>query len=370
VEWVEKGIQIIKLVKTFRNILALYTTNMFYTLILVVSLLGSVRSASVLERFASWANTYRIDLPGDNDNTKFVHMLQNWIENDRYIDEVNAKNLSYTLGHNHFSAMNREEFADYVRLHQWYDAYGVEEPVYLRGATLPVAVDWRANGAVTPVKNQGNCGSCWSFSTTGSLEGAYAIKNGHLISYSEQNLVDCDLIGAGGTSLGCNGGDMGSAMDWINKNGGLCTEQDYPYVSGTTKQAGSCKKTCAKVPGSTIMKHIAVAANSDVAMMTALAQQPVSVAIEADQASFQLYKSGVFTGTCGANLDHGVLLVGYGSLPSGGGDYYILKNSWDTTWGVSGYMYLGRGNDPATGKPYNSGKGQCGVLMQGVYPVL
>jgi C1A family cysteine protease len=194
------------------------------------------------------------------------------------------------------------------------------------------------------------------------------MNGGKLVSFSEQNLVDCDLIGSGGTSLGCNGGDMGSAMDWINKNGGLCTEADYPYVSGTTKQAGTCKKTCSKVSGSSIVKHVAVAANSDNAMMTVIASQPVSVAIEADQASFQLYKSGVFTGSCGTNLDHGVLLVGYGSMS--GGDYYILKNSWAASWGDQGYMYIGRGNDPATGKPYNGGKGQCGVLMQGVYPVL
>jgi C1A family cysteine protease len=104
-------------------------------------------------------------------------------------------------------------------------------------------------------------------------------------------------------------------------------------------------------------------------MMTALAQQPVSVAIEADQSSFQLYKSGVFTGSCGTNLDHGVLLVGYGTM--NGLDYYIMKNSWgSSSWGDQGYMYMGKGNDPASGKPYNGGKGQCGVLMQGVYPVI
>jgi KDEL-tailed cysteine endopeptidase len=236
------------------------------------------------------------------------------------------------------------------------------------GVSVPSSVDWRTKGAVTPVKDQGSCGSCWSFSTTGALEGAYAIKNSNLVSFSEQQLVDCDYIRAGGTSLGCNGGDMSSAMDWIGKNNGLCTESAYPYVSGTTKTNGACQKTCSIVSGSDVSKHVSVAANSDSAMMTAIAQQPVSIAIEADEASFQLYKSGVFTGSCGTNLDHGVLLVGYGS--SSNGDYYILKNSWSTSWADQGYMYIGRGNDPATGKPYNGGKGQCGLLMQGVYPVL
>jgi cathepsin L len=226
----------------------------------------------------------------------------------------------------------------------------------------PASVDWRTKGAVTPVKDQGQCGSCWSFSTTGALEGIYAIKNSNLVSFSEQQLVDCDYIRAGGTSLGCNGGDMGSAMDWIGKNNGLCTEQAYPYFSGTTKTNGACQKSCSVVPGSDVSKTVSVGANSDSAMMTALAQQPVSVAIEADQSSFQLYKSGVFSGSCGTNLDHGVLLVGYGTMT--GGDYYILKNSWASSWGDQGYMYLGKGSQ------YNGGKGQCGVLMQGVYPVL
>ena len=162
---------------------------------------------------------------------------------------------------------------------------------------------------------------------------------------------------------------MQSAMEWIGKNNGLCTEQAYPYVSGTTQTNGPCQKTCSIVSGSDISTTVSVSANSDNAMMTALAQQPVSVAIEADQSSFQLYKSGVFTGSCGTNLDHGVLLVGYGTM--NGLDYYIMKNSWgSSSWGDQGYMYMGKGNDPASGKPYNGGKGQCGVLMQGVYPVL
>ena len=111
-----------------------------------------------------------------------------------------------------------------------------------------------------------------------------------------------------------------------------------------------------------------IKSNSDEAMMTALMQQPVSVAINADQKSFQLYKSGVFTDVCGTDLNHGVLLVGYGN--ENGLDYYILKNSWGSSWGNSGFMYLGRGNDPSTGKSYNNGAGQCGVLGMASYPSL
>jgi C1A family cysteine protease len=320
-------------------------------------------AANHLERFHQWAAQHKVELPSED--FQFLHMLTNWRNNDKLIDETNSKNLTYTLGHNAYSAMNSEEFAELMRFgynHEIISSMGQAASTSYGSVGAPASVDWRTKGAVTPVKDQGQCGSCWSFSTTGALEGIYAIKNSNLVSFSEQQLVDCDYIRAGGTSLGCNGGDMGSAMDWIGKNNGLCTEQAYPYFSGTTKTNGACQKSCSVVSGSDVSKTVSVGANSDSAMMTALAQQPVSVAIEADQSSFQLYKSGVFSGSCGTNLDHGVLLVGYGTMT--GGDYYILKNSWSNTWGDQGYMYLGKGSQ------YNGGKGQCGVLMQGVYPVL
>jgi C1A family cysteine protease len=155
---------------------------------------------------------------------------------------------------------------------------------------------------------------------------------------------------------------MDNAFNWIAKNNGLCTESAYPYVSGTTKTAGDCKSSCQNVAGSTIVKHVDVATKSDSALMTAIAQQPVSIAIEADQQDFQLYKSGVFTGTCGTNLDHGVLVVGYGS--DAGLDYYKVKNSWSSSWGEGGYIRFGRGTQ------YNAGSGQCGILLQASYPVL
>lgn len=331
--------------------------------IVAFSALANVISANHLERFKQWADQHNVELPSED--FQFLHMLTNWRNNDKLIEETNSKNLTYTLGHNAYSAMNSEEFAELMRFGYNRDVIssmvGAASTSY-GSVGAPASVDWRTKGAVTPVKDQGQCGSCWSFSTTGALEGIYAIKNSNLVSFSEQQLVDCDYIRAGGTSLGCNGGDMGSAMDWIGKNNGLCTEQAYPYFSGTTKTNGACQKSCSVVPGSDVSKTVSVGANSDSAMMTALAQQPVSVAIEADQSSFQLYKSGVFSGSCGTNLDHGVLLVGYGTMT--GGDYYILKNSWSNTWGDQGYMYLGKGSQ------YNGGKGQCGVLMQGVYPVL
>ena len=155
---------------------------------------------------------------------------------------------------------------------------------------------------------------------------------------------------------------MDNAFSWIQKTDGLCVESDYPYTSGTTKSAGDCETTCSVVADSDITSYHDVDANSDSAMMNALAQQPVSIAIQADQKDFQLYSSGVFTGSCGTQLDHGVLTVGYGT--EGGEDYYLVKNSWSEGWGDSGYIKLGRGSQ------YNSGAGQCGMLMQASYPTV
>jgi len=219
---------------------------------------------------------------------------------------------------------------------------------------LPNSVDWTTQGAVTPVKNQQQCGSCWAFSTTGSVEGAEKIYKGKLVSLSEQMLVDCS--GNYGNQ-GCNGGLMDDAFQYIIHTGGLCSEAAYPY----TAQDGTCQSSsCSLVPQSAITAYTDVTSDSDVALATAVAQQPVSVAIEADQASFQSYSSGVMTAGCGTALDHGVLAVGYGT--DGGVDYWKVKTSWGASWGMSGYILLARGAS------YNGGAGQCGIYSEPSYP--
>jgi C1A family cysteine protease len=325
-----------------------------------------------IKNFMSWIEQYNISVINKE---HMEQMYNNWFENDKFIEITNSKNLSYKVGHNIYSGLNVNEFIDFgldINLLK-------EKNKYLRGNIPTVSqeniydlnnlsnfVDWRNKNAVSNVKNQGSCGSCWSFSTTGALEGIYSIKYGNLVSFSEQQLIDCD--NGIKKNHGCNGGLMDLAFDWINNNDGLCSENDYPYISGNTEKAETCKKTCKNIPNSKITKFTDIKPNSDEAMMNALVNQPVSVAINADQKSFQLYKSGVFTDTCGTNLNHGVLLVGYGM--ENGLDYYILKNSWGTSWGSSGFMYLGKGNDPSTGNLYNNGAGQCGVLSAASYPSL
>jgi len=361
-----------------------------------VATAGNLRN-SFSDKFEQWVRDFQVTI---NDNEHKEHLFVNWVKNDKMIDVTNARNLTYSLGHNHFSGMDSNEFSEYMGfqdnantlgshininkikerlaevkcLKSCVDEYDsasklstitcvkdcIQEKVGLSMNNLPESVDWVKAGAVTPVKNQGQCGSCWSFSTTGSLEGAYYNTYGTLPSFSEQQLVDCDNRKNGGKDMGCNGGLMDNAFTWIEKNGGLCSEDDYPYTSGDTKTAGTCQTTCDVVDNSVVTTFTDVHPSNDVDMMTALSKQTVSIAIEADQQAFQLYKSGVFTGTCGTNLDHGVLTVGYGTLD--GQDYYKVKNSWGATWGDDGYILLGRGDE------FNKGQGQCGMLLQASYP--
>lgn len=302
------------------------------------------------EKFVNWLTKFNIT---ERDGSHFAHMLSNFANNDDIIETHNANDgNTYELGHNHFSHMSFDEFKAYVRL-------GLDSPheetipddvleASQDLSVLPASIDWSTKGAVTAVKDQGNCGSCWSFSATGALEGAYQIKYGSLVSFSEQNLVSCDTIDSA-----CNGGLMDNAFTWTKSNGGLCTESGYPYTSGTTGQKGTCSTTCTKNTAVTPKSFTDVARNSDSALMTALAQQPVSIAIQANQPAFQSYKSGVLTGSCGTNLDHGVLAVGYGKWTDGT-DYYKVKNSWGTGWGMSGYILIQRGNPQRCG--------ECGIL--------
>lgn len=263
----------------------------------------------------------------------------------------NQGSAKWSMGVNAFADMTTEEFkARYVGgLKPNANKINVAAKF---DATIgsPSSVDWRNRGAVTPVKNQGQCGSCWAFSTTGSTEGITAIKTGNLVSLSEQQLVDCS--GSYGNQ-GCNGGSMDLGFQYIIDNG-ICSEEAYPYEA----QDGRCRaSSCQSV--ASISSYVDVPQDNENALMSAVSQQPVSVAIEADQLAFQFYSGGVFTASCGTRLDHGVLVVGYGT--AGGNDYWIVKNSWGEGWGENGYMRMGRGSDFGS-------QGECGIQMQPSYP--
>jgi len=272
-------------------------------------------------------------------------------ENVEYIRTLNSEQFGITQ----FADMSQSEFQSQY--------FGLKTPesihsgAYLGrhvydGEALPDSVDWTTKGAVTPVKNQGSCGSCWSFSTTGSLEGATQITTGNLVALSEQQFVDCDKA----QDQGCNGGLMDSAFTYAEANA-ICTEESYPY----TGTGGSCKTDCkAGLTKGQVTGFKDVKTDSENDLMSAVAQQPVSIAVDAETVwQFYLGK-GVISSVCGASLDHGVLAVGYGTWTDGT-DYWKVKNSWGASWGMDGYVLLKRGK---------GGDGECGLLKQPSYPVI
>ena len=273
------------------------------------------------------------------------------------IDAHNEGNFSWTMDVNQFADLTADEFKASVsgsfRRGEHRNATVGVRGLWSR-ADLPASVNWTAKGAVTPVKNQEQCGSCWAFSTTGSLEGAWFLANNVLPSLSEQQLVDCSVPEG---NQGCNGGLMDYGFEYIVKNNGITTEAAYPY---TATGPNACQ-AAGKPVAATMLGYKDVPVNSETALETAIAQTPVSVAVEADQSVFQFYSGGVMDSACGTQLDHGVLAVGYGTL--GGKDYYLVKNSWGASWGANGYILLGRG------AKFNP-SGQCGIQAAASYPVV
>ncbi|KAI7742593.1 hypothetical protein M8C21_011931 [Ambrosia artemisiifolia] len=262
-------------------------------------------------------------------------------DNLRFIDEHNSGDHSYKLGLNKFADLSNEE---YRMMYTGVKTVGDKKTLtkvksdryaFKSGDSLPEFVDWRDQGAVTAVKDQGSCGSCWAFSTTGSVEGVNKIVTGDLISVSEQELVNCDTS----YNQGCNGGLMDYAFEFIIKNGGIDTEDDYPY----TGKDGKCDKNKKNAKVVTIDSYEDVPVNDESSLKKAVSNQPVAVAIEAGGRDFQFYTSGIFTGSCGTALDHGVLAAGYGT--EDGKDYWLVKNSWGAEWGEAETLQTNQGNN-------------------------
>jgi C1A family cysteine protease len=281
---------------------------------------------------------------------EYLFRLAEFTRKMKFVEEHNAQNTDdATLAINHMSDWTDMEYA---KLRGYKGTKQANENVFTgEGVEIPAAVNWVTDGAVTPIKNQGMCGSCWSFSATGSMEGRHQIKSGDLMAMSEQQLVDCSKDEG---NMGCNGGLMDYAFKYAETHM-METEAQYPY----TGRDGKCHSAGGTVE---VSNFTDVKPNSPMALAAAVAEGPVSVAIDASGLFFQLYHGGIMKHFCGQSLDHGVLVVGYGTEKNT--DYWILKNSWGTIWGEHGYFRILRSMD-------GEGKGGvCGLQQQPSFPIM
>lgn len=339
-------------------------------LIVLATIVVGIQAVSffdlVQEQWRSFKATHNKEYENDTEE-KF--RMKIYMENVRKIEIHNqryANNLTnYKLAVNKFADILHHEFVhimngfnrtnQLIAAHALPDKHGSDGIAFISPANveLPKAVDWRKKGAVTEVKDQGHCGSCWSFSATGALEGQHFRQTGKLVSLSEQNLIDCSTKFG---NNGCNGGLMDNAFRYIKANHGIDTEASYPYEAEDDKCRYNPKNS-----GATDKGYVDIESGNEEQLKSAVATVgPVSVAIDAGHQSFQFYAEGVYDEPeCSTSqLDHGVLAVGYGTSENGQ-DYWIVKNSWGPTWGQEGYILMARNNE-----------NQCGIATQSSYPLV
>jgi cathepsin L len=282
-------------------------------------------------------------------------------QNVHLIESINAQNLTFKTAINSFADLTLSEFTTQMNGFKTNPTRVRNvKPIKAnpRGIVCPagnvtgLTCDWRQSGAVTPIKNQGQCGGCWAFSAVASTEGAHFLAGNTLVSLSEQNLIDCS--GKEGND-GCDGGLMDDAFEYIITNKGIDTEASYPYHASDGKCAYKAANSAA-----TLTSYQDITSGSETDLTTAVnTVGPISVAIDASHNSFQFYSSGVYyEPACSTTqLDHGVTAIGIGSLNSQA--YYLVKNSWGTDWGMAGYIYMSRNRN-----------NNCGIATDASYPLV
>lgn len=285
--------------------------------------------------YENFKRTHKKKYPNQNEHSQRKEIFR---QNMRYIHSKNRANLGYTLASNHLADLTDLEMQA-LRGRRYTPGYNGGQPFPYDSSdkeSLPDSFDWRLYGAVTPVKDQSVCGSCWSFGTTGAIEGAFFLKNGYRVRLSQQALIDCSW---GYGNNGCDGGEDFRSYQWMLKHGGLPTEDEYGSYLG---QDGYCHvdnvTLTAKITG-----YVNVTSGDEDALKVAMLKHgPISIAIDASHKSLSFYSSGIyFEPKCGNKpdqLDHAVLLVGYGTLNSK--PYWLVKNSWSNYWGNDGYVLM------------------------------
>ncbi|NXS26369.1 CATS protein, partial [Pomatostomus ruficeps] len=299
-----------------------------------------------------WKKTYGKEYRHQEDSLRRL----TWEKNLRLVTLHNLEHSlglrSYTLRMNHLGDMTSEEVAASLTGLQLRPRPRRNSAFRPRpGSGVPEALDWRDKGCVTEVKNQGSCGSCWAFSAVGALEAQVKLKTGNLVSLSAQNLVDCSGMYG---NKGCAGGFMTEAFQYIIDNGGIESEESYPY----TAQNGTCRYN-ASARAASCSRFLELPEGDEAALRDAVATVgPVAVAIDAARSSFFLYHSGVYDDPqCSQEVNHGVLVVGYGALDNK--EFWLVKNSWGVHFGDAGYIRMAR-----------NASNLCGIATYASYPLI
>ncbi|KAI4371994.1 hypothetical protein MLD38_010282 [Melastoma candidum] len=300
----------------------------FLVVLSILSALGGARELhemSMMERHEQWMSLYGRMYKDEPEKARRFEIFKSNVE---FIESFNKDgDKSYRLGINKFSDMTNEELRAARNGYKKSPSRSsrITPFQYENVTAVPYSMDWRKKGAVTPIKDQKHCGSCWAFSVVAATEGINQLTTGKLISF------------------------------FIIKNHGLTTETNSPYKGVDS----ICKRNKEASHAARITGYEAVPANKEAALLKAAAHQPISVAIDASSSEFMSYSGGIFAGPCGTDLDHGVTVVGYGTTADGT-KYWLVKNSWGKSWGESGYIRMKR--------DVNAAEGLCGIAMQASYP--